>query len=48
LIFDEAALVWRSKEGAQASHSTLQKPFTNIRDFAARIEEALRPRESNM
>jgi nitrogen-specific signal transduction histidine kinase/CheY-like chemotaxis protein len=23
----------------------LQKPFTNIRDFAARIEEALRPRE---
>ncbi len=25
----------------------LQKPFTNIRDFAARIEEALRPREKN-
>jgi YesN/AraC family two-component response regulator len=26
----------------------LQKPFTDIRDIAARIEEALRPREGDM
>lgn len=26
----------------------LLKPFTNLRDFAARIEEALRPRERTM